>query len=166
MKTKISLFLCTLMLLSSPAVTEVPELSYVEGIAVSTEIEADLTELLSALRAEGLPVYLASGYRDAELTEYVSRRCRHLSIAFENTDHPTGLAVDLTDLYYEKRDEAPAETPTLQWLYAHSEEYGFTPCKEVSPWHFFYTGRVQAVAEVEKPCYNNKKALPIRESRL
>lgn len=154
MKTHFPLFICSLLLIAAPVKTEAPELACVEGIEVSSVIEAPLTEMLAAVRAEGLPVYLASGYRDEELTEFVSRRCAVLDISFENTDHPSGLAVDLTDLYYEKRDAAAVGTPTLDWLYDHSAEFGFTPCPEVSPWHFLYTAAAPTIAEVEKPWYN------------
>lgn len=136
---------------------ETPELSCVEGMEVNSVIEVPLTNMLAAVRREGLPVYLASGYRDSELTEFVARRCAALDISFENTDHPSGLAVDLTDLYYENRDAAAERTPTLDWLCAHSAEFGFTPCPEVSPWHFLYTGIAPTVAEVEKPWYNKKE---------
>lgn len=171
MKTYLPIFICSILLLTAPSggnvsrtahaetaeVLQKTELSCVEGMEVSFLIEVPLTEMLAAVRAEGLPVYLASGYRDEELTEFVSRRCAALGISFENTDHPTGLAVDLTDLYCEKRDDAAADSPTLKWLYIHSREFGFTPCPEVSPWHFLYTGAAPTVAEAEKPWYNKSE---------
>ena len=167
MKNYLPLFFCTVLLgallvLPGAAYAEVgetgmPELTCVEGMEVCTIIEVPLTKMLAAVRAEGLPVYLASGYRDSELTEFVSRRCAALDISFENVDHPSGLAVDLTDLYYERRDGAAESSPTLEWLYSHSAEYGFKPCPEVSPWHFLYTGTAPTVAEAEKPWYNKSE---------
>ena len=73
------------------------------------------------------------------------------------SEHQTGLAVDITDRYYEIKDSSIENTETFKWLKEHCAEYGFIlrfpKGKEditqvvFEPWHFRYVGK-QAAAEI------------------
>ena len=74
------------------------------------------------------------------------------SVAIPGTsEHQLGLAVDLTDAFYDKLDEGQMETPTQLWLIENSWRYGFIlryPAgkSEITgiiyePWHYRYVGK-------------------------
>lgn len=68
------------------------------------------------------------------------------------SDHNTGLAVDLVPQYSQTKDaETIVQTPEYQWLSEHAAEYGFVlrypedkqeiTGVEFKPWHWRYVGK-------------------------
>lgn len=147
-----------------PAGDTVPQLTEVEGISVSTVIAAELTAMLAAAREEGLPVYLAAGYRDYDSLYYIFQREQILGTSYRDTvmtvgvpgysEYQTGLCADITDVYRERKTAELADTDTLRWLYEHCCEYGFIlrwpegksdiTGMDYVPWHFRYVGQAAA----------------------
>ena len=66
------------------------------------------------------------------------------------SEHQLGLAADITDKYYEFKDESLENTELFQWMSANCAQYGFIvrypKDKEdvtgimYEPWHFRYVG--------------------------
>lgn len=66
------------------------------------------------------------------------------------SEHQLGLAADITDRYYEFKDESLENTELYKWTSQHCAEYGFIvryPKDKTSvtgimyePWHFRYVG--------------------------
>lgn len=150
---------------------EPPEISYVRctpdesdtsTIRVDSRIEEALTAFADAARAEGLPVYLSSGYRTySEQSANLQRKLNEgydyataITIVAEpdKSEHRTGLAVDITDVYRALKDpDVLKDTETYKWMSQHCQEYGFIvryPTDEsdklggiiYEPWHFRYVG--------------------------
>ena len=131
----------------------------VEGVSVDERIAEPLGRMLSDARSQGVGVYLSCGYTDRAAQEHICRRCAErygetaaLSITGrpDENEHRSGLAVDITDRWYEDKDESIARTETYLWLSMHCGEYGFIlrypeGKKSVTghvfePWHFRYVG--------------------------
>ena len=136
----------------------------VAGVPVDARIAADLSSLLAAARDKGLGVYLSCGYTDPVAAEHVYRRAVEKMGEFRarayidrpgENEHESGLAVDITDRYYEEKDESLENTELFTWLKLHSCDYGFIlryprDKKEITghvfePWHFRYVGVEAAV---------------------
>ena len=74
------------------------------------------------------------------------------------SEHQTGLALDITDRYYEMKDASLANTALFQWMSAHCHEYGFIvrypeDKQDITkiiyePWHWRYVG-VDAAKEMK-----------------
>ncbi len=112
----------------------------------------------------GLPVYLSSGYRSYDEQSYLYQRKIGQGYSEDEaativarpgtSEHQTGLACDITDIYRETKDSSLENTPTYQWLCEHCTEYGFVvryPADKsgsadsvtgiiYEPWHFRYVG--------------------------
>ena len=136
-----------------------PELGTVEGVEFDERIVDAMTEMISDARAEGLNVYLSSGYRSEEEQQYLfDRKVAQVGeeeaatiVAVPGTsEHQTGLAADITDQYYETKDESLEDTDLYIWLSQHCQEYGFIVrypkgAEDITgiiyePWHFRYVG--------------------------
>ena len=136
----------------------------VAGTPVDARIAPALRELIAAARAQGFSVYLASGYTDAAAQEHIYRRAVEKYGEFtaqsivgrpEESEHRSGLCVDILDCYREEKDESLANTELFTWLKMHCSEYGFIlrypqGKKAVTgyvfePWHFRYVGEEAAV---------------------
>lgn len=115
-----------------------PELAYVSDsqCPVDSRIAQALTAFTDACRAEGIPVYLSSGYRpyseqmylfNRKLSQGYTEESARTIVAYPgSSEHQTGLCCDITDYYRESKSwEALEPTPTFQWLSAHCAEYGF-----------------------------------------
>ena len=117
------------------------------------------TDFVEAARAEGLRVYLSSGYRDYATQNYLYQRkvgqygaevAKTIVAPPGTSEHQTGLACDITDQYYEFKDASLENTALYQWMSEHCQEYGFIvrfpKGKEditgiiYEPWHFRYVG--------------------------
>lgn len=71
-----------------------------------------------------------------------------------NSEHHTGLAVDLVGEAYQSLDEGQADTPAARWLEEHAHEYGFIlryprGKEEITgiffeSWHYRYVGEEAA----------------------
>ncbi|MBQ6798569.1 MAG: M15 family metallopeptidase [Oscillospiraceae bacterium] len=137
-----------------------PETVNVEGQPVDHRIVDPLNAFIAAARAEGLYVYLSSAYRDYATQSYLYNRkiqqygdpevAARIVAPPGTSEHQTGLALDITDRYYEMKDSSLENTALYQWMSAHCHEYGFIvrypKDKEdvtgiiYEPWHFRYVG--------------------------
>ena len=158
-----------------PVLQEPPSTVRVGGVPVDARIADDLSQMISDARTKGLKVYLSCGYTDAAAQEHIYSRAaekygefRALSIVGrpEESEHRSGLAVDITDRYYEEKDASLENTELFAWLQMHSAEYGFIlrypkDKKAVTgmiyqPWHFRYVG-------VEAARFMNENGLSLEE---
>jgi len=153
-----------------------PELTAIEN---SQKFDAraadDLKAFIAAARAQGLSVYLSSGYRAYSTQEYLfNRKVSQMEaaglkgdaaiaaakriVAYPGTsEHQLGLACDITDKYYESMGVSLADTALLKWMKEHCAEYGFIlrypeDKQDITgvmyePWHFRYVG-VEAAAYI------------------
>ena len=135
-----------------------------------SRIAEALTAFTEDCAAQGLPVYLSSGYRSysdqqanfqRKLNEGYSREVAATIVAIPGTsEHQTGLCCDITDVYRSLKDpDVLSQTETFKWLNEHCAEYGFIlrfPLGEkditgiiYEPWHFRYVG-VEAATYVKE----------------
>ena len=147
------------------------------GHFVDSRIYPELQVMMDAARAAGLEPLICSSYRGWERQQelYIQKARTYvaeghswetaLSLAESwvqkpgNSEHQTGLALDIVDISYQQLDEAQAETPVQRWLMEHCWEYGFIlrypkEKEEVTgvnyePWHYRYVGREAAKEMVE-----------------
>lgn len=138
-----------------------PPVDYIEGIGLDSRIIEPMREFIAAARAEGLSVYLSSGYRTYADQNYLYNRKIGQGYSPEDaakivakpgtSEHQTGLACDITDIYRDpKTIEVCENTATYQWMSQHCQEYGFIvrfPDGKsditgimYEPWHFRYVG--------------------------
>ena len=162
---------------------EPPELAYLNQTADATDIQytfnanrckvdsriaQPLLDMALACKAEGLPVYLSSGYRSYSdqaanfqrinqnngTTDGKNWEGHYITMPAGCSEHQTGLAADITDVHWEIKNDAVAEVPTVQWLAQHCAEYGFIlrfPAEKRDitnvmgeSWHFRYVGKEAA----------------------
>ena len=86
-----------------------PPVDYIEGIGLDSRIIEPMREFIAAARAEGLSVYLSSGYRTYADQNYLYNRKIGQGYSPEDaakivakpgtSEHQTGLACDITDVY-------------------------------------------------------------------
>lgn len=127
---------------------------------VDSRIADALTAFAEAAQAEGLSVYLSSGYRPYSEQQYLYQRKIGQGYSAEEaakivavpgtSEHQTGLCCDITDYYRETKDSSLENTATYQWMKEHCHEYGFivrypNDKQDVTkiiyePWHFRYVG--------------------------
>lgn len=146
-----------------------PQTENLEGQELDHRIIQAMKDFVAAARAEGLNVYLSSGYRDYNTQSYLYNRKISQGYSAEDaarivappgtSEHQTGLACDITDRYYELKDSSLENTALYQWMSQHCHEYGFIVRypKDKSglttadaadsvtgiiyePWHFRYVG--------------------------
>ena len=137
-----------------------PPIDYIEGIPLDSRIIEPMKQFVAAARAEGLNVYLSSGYRSYSDQTYLFNRKISQGYSEEvaativarpgTSEHQTGLACDITDQYYELKDSSLEQTATYIWMSQHCQEYGFivrfpNDKKDITgiiyePWHFRYVG--------------------------
>lgn len=150
--------------------TELEEVG--DGQKVDARIVGELNAMLEAMAAEGLEPVISSAYRtfqeqDKLFDETVSKKVNGGMVYEEafyeskslielpgNSEHQTGLAVDIVSASYETMDEKQADTKEAKWLAEHCEEYGFIlrypegkesfTGKEAESWHFRYVGKEAA----------------------
>ena len=147
-----------------------PAIETLEGQQFDSRIIEPMKAFVAAARAEGLSVYLSSGYRDYATQEYLYNRKIGQGYSPEQaativappgtSEHQTGLVCDITDQYYDPKDWTVLEKTALyQWMSEHCQEYGFivrypkdksglnTEEAKTSvtgiiyePWHYRYVG--------------------------
>ena len=136
-----------------------PELSTLEGQKFDERIIEALTEFVEAARAEGLSVYLSSGYRgydeqsylyNRKVSQYGEEQAKKIVAPPGTSEHQTGLACDITDKYYEFKDSSLENTELYKWMSKNCQDYGFIvryPADKgeetgiiYEPWHFRYVG--------------------------
>ena len=127
-----------------------------------------LAEFIAAAREQGLSVYLSSTYRDYATQTYLYNRkvsqygeevAKTIVAPPGTSEHQLGLAADITDKYYEFKDESLENTELFQWMSANCADYGFIvrypKDKEdvtgimYEPWHFRYVGKEAAAYIME-----------------
>gem|GEM_PF-796071 len=157
-------------------IIEVDGVTYINGVLVvnktysvpkdyspgnlTPECSEAFSELVAAAAADGLNIFVASGYRSyATQAGLYDRYCRRDGQAKADTysarpghsEHQTGLAIDVNSVSY-----SFANTPEGQWIAANSYKYGFIvrygQNKEditgyaYEPWHIRYVGVAMAQA--------------------
>lgn len=152
-----------------------PELAYLEGQQFDVRIVDAMKAFAQGARDEGLTVVLSSGYRSYDTQTYLFNRkvaqygeeVAATIVARPGTsEHQTGLCCDITDRYYEMKDESLENTALYQWMSGHCQEYGFIVRfpkgkEEITgiiyePWHFRYVG-------VEAATYITENDLTLEE---
>ena len=112
-----------------------------EGQGIDERIFEVTCQMMADLRAEGLPAYMASIFRNYEFqTSHYTYKVNELGDAYEASkvihgfgcsDHQTGLAFDITAnpymaINYSIFDNSEVlETETYQWMLDHCTDYGF-----------------------------------------
>lgn len=139
------------------------------GLQVDERIYDDLDDMLSDCREAGLNPIVCSAYRTEATQTRLYRnkvaRVRASGVPEDRveaeaarwvakpgtSEHQTGLACDITDVYRDpKTIEECENTATYQWMSQHCQEYGFIvrfPDGKsditgimYEPWHFRYVG--------------------------
>lgn len=144
-----------------------PEIGYASCISTSTEQDARIVDALNKFaadtEAQGLEVYLSSGYRsywdqsylfELKCEEYDYETAATIVAIPGTSEHQTGLCCDITDIYRSPKNSSLENTDTYIWMSAHCAEYGFIvrypKDKEditkiiYEPWHFRYVGEKAA----------------------
>ena len=141
-----------------------PELVEIEnGRKFDKRAAEYLKSFINDARAEGLSVFLSSTYRgkysqkmlyDRKVSQYGEEEAKTIVLPPGTSEHQTGLAADITDVYYEFKTKEIENTDTFKWLNDHCQDYGFIlrypKDKEAitkviyEPWHFRFVGNVAA----------------------
>ena len=127
-------------------------------------IAQPLIDMTQACLSAGLPVYLSSGYRSYAdqaanfdrvnynngITDGKDAEGNYITMPAGCSEHQTGLCIDITDRYWEIKNDEIANTPTVQWLAEHCADYGFIlrfpkDKRDIThvmgeSWHFRYVG--------------------------
>ncbi len=143
-----------------------PSTVTIEGQIVDSRIAEPLKAMAEDSRAQGLSVYLSSGYRSYdEQAANFTRICQNNGVSDGKnrngfyitkpagcSGHQTGLCCDITDVYYStKTSEALEKTDLYQYMSKHCHEFGFIvrfPDGDqqtitgvmYEPWHYRYVG--------------------------
>lgn len=141
---------------------------------LDSRIKEPILAMKAAAEAQGLSVYLSSGYRSySDQAANFIRVCNNNGVADGKdangfyitmpagcSEHQTGICCDITDHYYEIKNRSIENTATYQYLLAHCHEYGFIlrfpDGKEditgvmYEPFHFRYVGVEAATYIMEK----------------
>ena len=140
-----------------------PELETLEGQKFDSRIVQAMKDMAADTRAQGLSVYLSSGYRSYADQQYLYNRKkaqyppegkdsagRWIVLPPGTSEHQTGLCCDITDRYYESKDRSLANTSMYQYMSQHCQDFGFivrypADKEEITmvmyePWHFRYVG--------------------------
>ncbi len=152
-----------------------PNLTEVLSVEMDVNAAPNLLELYEDAKSEGVELLVVSGYREKELQEYIFERSvnDYLLGGFNEGDaldattryiaypgqseHQTGLAVDIVSPSYPTLDAGFANTVAGRWLAENCAEYGFIirypeGKSEITgiyyePWHLRYVGK-EAAAEI------------------
>lgn len=139
---------------------------------VDIRIAKNLRNMLNDARKLGLDPIICSSYRTMEkqtelynkkVKEYIKRgygnkKAKQIAAKWVaipgNSEHQTGLAVDIVSKKYQILNERQADTETQQWLMENCYDYGFIlryPKEKnnitkitYEPWHYRYVGRENA----------------------
>jgi len=140
--------------------------------AVDARIADALREMIAGAKLEDVTLILASAYRDAsrqgvlhnnqierfkgmgQTDEQAVISASKVVLPPGQSEHHTGLAVDIVTPAYTTLDDGFADTIAAKWLYDNSWKYGFIlryprDTTEITgvifePWHFRYVGRTHA----------------------
>ena len=131
---------------------------------VDALIAQPLIDMTQACKAAGNPIYLSSGYRSYEIqrqnfdrvnanngiTDGRDAEGNYITMPAGHSEHQTGLCCDITDRYYEVKNDNIVNSATVQWLAANCADYGFVlrfpqDKRDITHvmsenWHFRYVG--------------------------
>lgn len=153
----------------------VPELANIDDAhQVDARVLEPLQNMLKAASDEGYSLYVCSAYRSVDrqkelfnesMIDYVNQGMTYYEAAIETaksiawpgeSEHATGLAMDIVSSDYAGLDEKQGETDDQKWLMEHCYEYGFIlryPKDKLEdtgiiyePWHYRYVGVEAALA--------------------
>ncbi len=136
-----------------------PEVEVLEQQSLDKRIIEPMKAMIADTRAQGLNVFLSSGYRnyaeqkylfDRKVAQYGYEVAKTIVLPPGTSEHQTGLACDITDRYYETKDHSLENTAMYQYMSQHCQEFGFVvryPANKeeitgviYEPWHFRYVG--------------------------
>ena len=143
-----------------------PELVVVgtNGQKFDSRIVEALNSMVDDAKSKGLSVFVSSGYRSySDQQANFTRVCQNngvtdgknskgyfITMPAGCSEHQTGLAADITDKYYELKDESIENTDLFRYMKDHCQEFGFIVrfpkgMEEVTgvmyePFHFRYVG--------------------------
>lgn len=143
-----------------------PEVVYVSDsqCPVDSRIAEALMAMAEDTKAQGLTVYLSSGYRSySEQAANFQRVCAnngvtdgkdaqgyYITMPAGGSEHQSGLCCDITDRYYEIKNSSLENTEMFQYMSANCEKFGFIlrfpkDKGEITgvmyePFHFRYVG--------------------------
>ena len=147
-----------------------PKTAPFEDVELDERIIPDMEAFVEAARSQGLEVVMNSGYRSYEEQQWLfdnkvqqydgDEETAATIVARPGTsEHQTGLAADITDGWYEFKNESLEDTDLYQWMSTHCQDYGFIvrfpKGKEdvtgiiYEPWHFRYVGKEAAAYIME-----------------
>lgn len=122
-----------------------------EQITLKKEALIALEQMITAMRQDGLNVYVFSGYRSyvKQISIYESTTNKNEVALPGFSEHQSALAVDLSTLH-DGLSQYFSDTLEYHWLYENSYKYGFIlrypKDKEYitgysfEPWHYRYVG--------------------------
>ena len=140
---------------------------------VDSRIEEALMNMAADTQAQGLSVYLSSGYRSySEQAANFQRVCAnngvtdgkdaqgyYITMPAGGSEHQTGLCCDITDRYYPIKDSSLENTEMFKYMNANCEKFGFIlrfpkDKGEITgvmyePFHFRYVG-VEAATYIKE----------------
>lgn len=140
---------------------------------VDSRIAQALMDMAEDTKAQGLTVYLSSGYRSYnEQAANFKRVCQnngvtdgkdaqgyYITMPAGGSEHQTGLCCDITDRYYEIKNASLENTEMFKYMSANCEKFGFIlrfpkDKGEITgvmyePFHFRYVG-VEAASYIKE----------------
>ena len=147
-----------------------PKTAVFEDVELDERIIPDMEAFVEDARSQGLEVVMNSGYRSYEEQQWLFDKKVQQYDGDEETaativarpgtsEHQTGLAADITDGWYEFKNESLEDTELYQWMSTHCQDYGFIVRfpkgkEEITgiiyePWHFRYVGKEAAAYIME-----------------
>lgn len=143
-----------------------PELAVVgtNSQKFDTRIVDALNAMVEDAQSKGLSVFVSSGYRSySDQAANFTRVCQnngvtdgknakgfYITMPAGCSEHQTALAADITDKYYELKDESIENTELFQYMKDHCQEFGFIVrfpkgMEKITgvmyePFHFRYVG--------------------------
>ena len=140
---------------------------------VDSRIAQALMDMAADTEAQGLSVYLSSGYRsyNEQAANFV-RVCQnngvsdgkdaqgyYITMPAGGSEHQTGLCCDITDRYYEIKNASLENTEMFKYMSANCEKFGFIlrfpkdkgeiTSVMYEPFHFRYVG-VEAATYIKE----------------
>lgn len=139
-----------------------------KSIELPSHVADNVEAMFADAIADGVVIYLASGYRSYDYQEGIfSRRVANKGFAEAQTvvaipgqsEHQTGLAIDVTSENMSfGLDQSFDQDPAYDWMIANSYKYGFIlrylKGREddtgyiYEPWHYRYVGDVEMAKKI------------------
>ncbi len=149
-----------------------------ENVRVDCRITESLQKMIDAAKKDGINLSVCSGFRSVtEQDKLYSTKCLlYMSEGYSeeaseilasqyiqiggDSEHHTGLAVDLLTDGMTDLNESFAQTPAYSWLIENAAKYGFIERYpkdknqitgiQWEPWHFRYVGELNAAAIISQ----------------